>query len=245
MESNLSNSLLRDLSSIISPLDRLCIEFRSSEVQTVDADALRKIPTQHLELAFNLDQHNCYVSLVHAISPDLKRLDLSCFSLTSDNFKCEENYSLTTLTLCSCEISDAACTSLVHFLQSSYCVLENVELNTIHANSSSHYPYPRNTCIPNELIKAIVSKCSLRHFVLKGVDISVLEHLVTGLKNNSSLVELTVSCTYSTKDDHHYSELIRVINEQNTSMTRLKLNYWFEGFVQKFKIRDNLKIEYL
>ena len=242
-------SLLENLPSMRS-LKMLCIELLMiSEVADAALKQLRKCRTlQHLEIKreasaviYTGRSNSCCIPSF-VISSKLESLSISCFALTSDPFT-QKVISLKTLKLCSCEIPDVACIALICFLQSRHCVLETIEIFDPHVQNS----------IPDELSEGIGSSRTLKHCVLdrcgssrKDRHGSIVRHLVAGMKKSKShscLEELTVICSsycpeYDSKD---FDELIRVANEHNT-ISLLKLDNYFEEFVQNHDIRSNLTI---
>ena len=72
-----------------------------------------------------------------------------------------------------------------------------------------------------------------------------MRHLVAGMKKSESqscLEELTVICSSCSEYDYEYfNELIRVANEHNT-ISLLKLDNFFEEFIQNHNIRSSLTI---
>ena len=146
-----------------------------------------------------------FPSYLLTISPNLEVLQLFRLTLTPHLTQCEVS-SLRILKINSCKIPDDACTSLIHFLQSSQCVLEGFLLYSLD------FDYRDSSSIPDKLVEAIGSNCTLKWCAVKGVDDSIVQHLVAGLKESksrSSLKELTVLCEYHAKENYeHCNELI-------------------------------------
>ena len=103
----------------------------------------------------------------------------------------------------------------------------------------------QSSSIPDKLVEAIGSNCTLKWCAIKGVDDSIVQHLATGLKKSkgrSCLEELTVLCEYHIEENcEHCNELIRVVNEHKT-ITVLQLSHHFEYYVRNHDIRENLTI---
>ena len=240
--------LLKSLNSMRS-LENLFIEFwMVSEVEDIDLKQLKKCHRlQHLEIAcdkrtIRSSRCFCMPQILFSISSKLETLSISCFKLVSKPFTSmctRSGISLKTLNLTSCEIPDDASTALVRFLQSQHCVLETFKLSD---------PHQLQGITPDKLLlEGIGSSHTLKRCVLDGFNGSIVQHLVTGMKKNlsqSCLEELTVLCSSGPFIvPKYYDELIRLANEQLTTITRLNLTNHFKESVRNHDIRENLIID--
>ena len=203
---------------------------------------LQTCPTRHEITAYN-DFSN-FPSYLLTISPNLEVLQLFRLTLTPHLIQCEVS-SLRILKINSCKIPEDACTALVNFLQSSQCVVEEFLLYSLDSD------YRDRRSIPDKLVEAIGSSCTLKWCTIKGRDDSFVQHLVAGLKESTSrsclLKELTVQCKYHDQPKvnyEHCNELINVVNEHNT-IRLLWLSSSFKEFVGNCNIRDCLNIKYI
>ena len=222
----------------------LWFEIRSDNMDDISAiyKQLQTCPVRHEITAYN--NSSDFPSYLLTISPNLEALQLFRLTLTPHLTQCEVS-SLRILKINSCKIHDDACTALIHFLQSTQCVLEGFLLCT----PDSDY---RDRCsIPDKLVEAIGSSCTLKWCTIKGRDDSFVQHLVAGLKESKSrsclLKALTVQCKYHAQrkvNCEHCNELINVVNEHNT-IRLLQLSSSFKEFVGNCNIHDCLNIEYV
>ena len=206
---------------LLNTLEKLYLWFEVNAVWSKNMDDISAISKQ-LQTCPVTHEITAYASSFDfpsyflTISPKLEVLQLFNLTVTpqvSQVTKCETS-SLKILKIKSCKIPEAACTGLVHFLQSPQCVLEGFLLY------SREYDYRDSSSIPFELVEAIASNCNLKWCAIKGFDDSFVQRLVAGLKKTkgqSRLEELTVLCEHHLKENCDCChELIRVVNQQGS-----------------------------
>ena len=231
--------------SEMKSLQKLCIIFRGNW-QTEDmctvCERLDACQLKHLEIKHDRDYS---ISFSFVISCNLESLLLSRVTLTPELVECvgRESTALRMLTLHNCDIPDNACSAFIDSLKSPHCVLETIDLHP---------------AISHDYVRVLEvlgsSSSSLKRCILKLDYTSELPHLISGLKRNKTLVELTVLHVqrrtgmpfmtwigmFSEEEVSPFIELIRVV-DKNTAIKLLTVSSVLESFSSAHNLTENCR----